>query len=112
MRYSAINAGPGLLAMVVHKAAPIKGTFGQAAYPIAGVTEIAKGYQADNISVKIELCNGAKPMILEKFACMMSSINNGRFGGGELYLTPCALLNDGLMDAMFVNRTPSFCKIL
>jgi len=44
MRYSAINAGPGLLAMVVHKAAPIKGTFGQAAYPIAGVTEIAKGY--------------------------------------------------------------------
>ena len=37
MRYSAINSGPGLLAMIVHKAAPIKGFYGQAAYPIAGL---------------------------------------------------------------------------
>ena len=47
MRYSAINAGPGLLAMIVHKAAPLKNTFGQASYPIAGIKEIIKGYQAD-----------------------------------------------------------------
>jgi hypothetical protein len=29
-----------------------------------------------------------------------------------LYLTPCALLNDGLMDIMVFKETPSACTII
>jgi diacylglycerol kinase family enzyme len=113
MRYSAINSGPGLLAMIVHKATPLKGTIGQAAYPVAGLKAVViDRYQADNMSMKIELCKGAPPMEIPKWSCIMSSINNGRFGGGLLYLTPCALLNDGLMDIMVFKETPSACTII
>ena len=47
MRYSAINVEPRLLAMILHNSAPLKNTFGQASYPLAGIKEINKGYQAD-----------------------------------------------------------------
>ena len=43
---------------------------------------------------------------------MMSFINNGRFAGGNLFLTPCAQLNDGLMDCVVIDYTPSWCAIL
>ena len=70
------------------------------------------GYSADNISVKLELANGTEPMIIDKFPCIMSSVNNGRFAGGELYLCPCALLNDGLLDVCMLTRTPNFLGVL
>jgi len=97
LRYSVINASIGFIAKTVHKAASAKSWAGKHAYVYSGVSEFLGGCRPDTYSVQIEQPDGTS-QTNENLESVIIFINNGKFCGGGLLITPTALLNDGLLD--------------
>lgn len=109
-RYSVINAAIGFIAKVVHKADALKPYTGRGCYKAAGIYNFFKN-SAEYFAVSIEQPDGSL-IEIPREPTMLTVIMNGKYGGGRIPLTPCAMLNDGLFDMIFQHGPASTQEFL
>ncbi len=102
-RYFINTVGIGFDAVVANESAKIKYVRGLPLYITALIRALLK-YKTPNFSVNID-----GKLYEEKF--FLITIGNGTCSGGGFYLTPDAILDDGIFDICYVNDLNIF-KIL
>lgn len=92
LRYSIINSNFSTPAKVAHAAVYYKRCCGGKAYEIAALREFLR-IKRDKFDVYID-----EQLYLENMETVIIMGFNGKVSGGGLYISPYAVINDGLMD--------------
>jgi YegS/Rv2252/BmrU family lipid kinase len=103
-RYFDNNMGVGLEAAVTLESYSIQRLSGSALY-VAAALKTLRGYQSPDLSLVCELADGE--LWRRSGPTLMVSIGNSPRAGGGLYLTPDALLDDGLLDVGVADAVPT-----
>ncbi len=79
---------------------------------IVGVVKVLSGKLGKELEIEMIDKDGNK--IVENGEFLMTSIGNGKYCGGGFKFAPAAVLNDGLFDAMVINKMskPTFLKLV
>ncbi len=68
--------------------------------------EFASGASAEEYRLTvINKVNGKEIVYKRILQTLLMYIDNGRYSGGKMPITPAAIFNDGLMDLAFVDKT-------
>ena len=83
----------------MHLAKKHKKYVGNMCYKTAAATNFVLS-EGETCTIILEMPDGKIIEIPDEYSMLML-INNGRFGGTGIYFTPCAIINDGLLDLIF-----------
>ena len=110
LRYSILNASVGYMAKVVHNSVKQKPYIGQYCYKTAALTSMFEN-EVEIFDIHVEQHNGSQ-IQLNSEQTMFLTVNNGKFGGSRIQLTPVSLLNDGLLDIALQHGPSGISQIL
>lgn len=113
VRYSIANSASGFIAQVVHKAAGLKEYLGGIAYPLTGLKELLlHSGETATLELQMEQPGEGSMVTISNLQAMFLFVNNGKFAGGHACYCPLAMLNDGLLDVVYMEGTPPFLTAL
>jgi diacylglycerol kinase (ATP) len=101
MRYSLINASIGFIAKCVWRGLGLKRYFGNFCYQAAAVYEMSGTQKSEDYAIELDQADGST-LTIPLFSTEVAMIMNGKSGGTHIPFTPMAMMNDGLLDILFM----------
>jgi diacylglycerol kinase family enzyme len=113
-RFSVSSTAIGFIGRLTNQAGRFKPVFGKSCYIASGLhLLITAGVEVDAYSVEMKQPQDVGETVhIPNYRSAIVFINNSKFSGTGLNFTPCAFLNDGLLDIVSYDPDASNIQLL